>query len=276
VIVAAAAALLPASPATAGDGVGSVDCIQDPSNPACNIEVSTPGNDGTNGTTTGVACHDPSGHPVPCYVDGFGWLADDGCYYRPATEIPAGADSPAPKGHWYVGTCGYPPNEDVTKYRWFENPPGAALLAQHAVKALRPARPVIRTNPALPAAQLVHLPSWIWLDRSSWTPRTATASVPGMSVTATATPIKLEIQPDHEHTIRCSGPGSPWTRGMNPARSSPDCGHTYTRAGTFTLTATITWAVTWAGGGETGTAPALTTTASVPVRVMESQAVVTR
>jgi len=38
----------------------------------------------------------------------------------------------------------------------------------------------------------------------------------------------------------------------------------------------VTWAITWAGGGQTGTAPALTTTSSLEVRVTESQALVTR
>jgi hypothetical protein len=46
----------------------------------------------------------------------------------------------------------------------------------------------------------------------------------------------------------------------------------------FTLTATVTWTVAWAGtgaaAGQSGTLPALTTTASTPVRVDEVQAVV--
>jgi hypothetical protein len=42
------------------------------------------------------------------------------------------------------------------------------------------------------------------------------------------------------------------------------------------VTATITWQVTWAGGGATGAEPALTSTASVQVAVVEPSAVNTR
>ena len=43
----------------------------------------------------------------------------------------------------------------------------------------------------------------------------------------------------------------------------------------FTVTATITWNVTWAGGGATGTFAGLATTAAVPMPVAQSQAIVT-
>ncbi len=134
---------------------------------------------------------DPIGKVVPCQFDG-GWLADDGCYYKPATGIDlTGAEAlggPAtPPDQWYVGVCGYPPVVGLTKYRLFGAPPGPALLADQAVKALRLPAPAIRLNPAPPAPQLVHLPTWVWLDASSWGSRSATASVPGLSVTATAT-----------------------------------------------------------------------------------------
>ena len=45
--------------------------------------------------------------------------------------------------------------------------------------------------------------------------------------------------------------------------------------GVFALTATVTWQVTWAGGGATGTEPALTSTATVTIRVVESAALTT-
>jgi hypothetical protein len=266
-----------AQPASAGDGWGSVDCEQDPSDPACTIKVEVPRAPGSPGGGGNVPCRIPDGTSVPCSVPGVGWLADDGCYYQPAVELPSPGDGvPEGQGRWYVGQCGYPPNEDVTRYRWFASPPGPQQLADEAVRALRPPTPVIRLNPAPPVAQLVRLPSWVWLDPSSWGQRMATASVPGMSVTATATPTKVVFSAGDGASFTCTGPGTPWKRGMNPAAKSPTCGHTYTRAGTFMVTATVTWVITWAGGGETGTAPALTTTSSLGVRVTESQALVTR
>ena len=42
----------------------------------------------------------------------------------------------------------------------------------------------------------------------------------------------------------------------------------------FTVRVTVTWRVTWAGAGGSGTVPGLTTTGTVSVRVAESQAVI--
>jgi hypothetical protein len=36
----------------------------------------------------------------------------------------------------------------------------------------------------------------------------------------------------------------------------------------------VTWSVTWAGGGQSGTVPPLTTTSSVALPVAQSQAIV--
>jgi hypothetical protein len=60
----------------------------------------------------------------------------------------------------------------------------------------------------------------------------------------------------------------------DPASPS-SCGHTYTSLpprGLYTLRATVTWAVSWTGGGAAGTVPDLTTTATVDLRVREAGA----
>jgi hypothetical protein len=46
--------------------------------------------------------------------------------------------------------------------------------------------------------------------------------------------------------------------------------------GAFPVTATVSWQVAWAGGGQGGTEPALSTTSVTTVQVAEVQAVVTR
>jgi len=82
-------------------------------------------------------------------------------------------------------------------------------------------------------------------------------------------------------TVGC-GEGTAWTPGADPEAVSPDCGHVYSdpsrtvSGGRYTVTATITWRVTWSGGGARGTEPALTSTAGVQVAVVESAAVNTR
>src|SRR5256885_1822238 len=151
-----------------------------------------------------------------------------------------------------------------------------SALAAAAVKALRLPTPVIRWNPPSSTNVLVNVPVWLWLDPASWGARSATASVPALSVTATATPASLVFSTGDGATVACAGPGTPWSPAVDPRAASPTCGHTYSApstGGTFTLSATVTWHVAWAGGGQTGVVPDLHTTAQVALAVGESQTV---
>jgi len=251
-----------------------VDCSKSPTDPQCIVTVTDPGTPGGSGSSGRSACHDPGGVVVPCQFDG-GWLADDGCYYKLATGLDlAGAvalSGPAtPPMQWYVGACGYPPVAGLTKYRLFGAPPGPAVLADQAVRALRLPVPVIRLNPPAPAPQLVNLPMWVWLDPGSWGSRSATASVPGLSVTATAVAVGLTLRTSDGASMSCTGPGTAWSTGTDPRAPSPTCGHTFTTAGAVTVSVTVTWNVSWVGGGTSGTVPALASTSTVATQVRES------
>ncbi|MFE0104487.1 hypothetical protein [Streptomyces sp. NPDC059009] len=155
-------------------------------------------------------------------------------------------------------------------------PPSPAELAQRAYNQLRLPSPAIRTNP--PGEQMVSVPTWLWMTRGSWKPVSATASVPGVSVTATARPTSVTWSMGDGRKVACKGPGTPFKKGMNPKSASPDCGHTYRSSSAgqpdeaFPVKATISWTVTWSGAGDSGTFPGLTTTASATFRVAESQA----
>jgi hypothetical protein len=151
-----------------------------------------------------------------------------------------------------------------------------AVLAQQAVDSLRLPRPRIAASPE--AAQLVHLPVWLWLEGDSWQTQTASASVPGLTVTARAVPTQVTWSMGEGSTVVCDGPGTPWKRGNDAKAASPDCGHTYTRPSATPLRTTVVvdWEVTWSGGGQSGTVPPMTTTASVSWTVTESHALVTR
>ena len=108
-----------------------------------------------------------------------------------------------------------------------------------------------------------------------WHPITATAAVPGESVTATATPTSVTWNLGDGNTIVCQGPGTPYAATDSPGEASPTCGHTYTihphgqPNNAFTVTATVSWAVDWAGGGQAGTVPALNDTTTTPLRVAD-------
>jgi hypothetical protein len=160
---------------------------------------------------------------------------------------------------------------------WRDAPPvvNVADVARSAVAQLQLPSPMIRLNPAPPAPALTFVGVWFWLD-GGWGAQTATASVPGLSVTAKATPQQVRWQTgDGAAVVVCDGPGMAWTAGMDPKATSP-CGHTYTRPSsgepseTFTVRATVTWTVNWAGGGATGAVPDLVTTSTAAIRVAKA------
>ena len=156
---------------------------------------------------------------------------------------------------------------------------GPAVLAELARQTLGLPSPVIRSSPAQAALQLTNLPTWLWVNPAEWVPESKTATVPGESVTATATPVSVTWHPGDGSTVTCQGAGTPYTSADNPATASPSCGHTYTSSsagqpdGAFQATATITWDVTWQGAdGAGGVLAPLFTTAVAAFRVAESQA----
>lgn len=124
------------------------------------------------------------------------------------------------------------------------------------------------------------MPVWLWTEvgASTWGPTSATASVPGLSVTATARARQIQWVMGDGRTETCAGPGTPYFTG---GVTSPTCQHIYERpsasepGGVFAITATTTWDVTWAGGGASGS---LTTTrqSTASVRIDEVQVLVTQ
>ncbi|MFF1676122.1 hypothetical protein ACFVYG_08825 [Streptomyces sp. NPDC058256] len=206
----------------------------------------------------------------------------------PGTAVPVADPQPGESGAWYVYKCTAGGVRDAV-YRppvWIPDGPqqGAATpqptpaqLAQTARDQLRLPSPQIEVNPA--GEQLVGLPTWLWVDRAEWGPVSATASVPGVSVTALARPTSVVWTMGDGGSVTCKGPGTPYgSAKTDPRGASPDCGHTYhsTSAGqpdsAFAASATVHWTVTWAGAGQSGVFPDLTTTSNAAFRVAESQA----
>lgn len=144
-------------------------------------------------------------------------------------------------------------------------------VALMAVKQITVPSPVIRTSPT--RELIVGFPTWMWLDSSSLGSRSTTASVPGVSVTATVTPVEASWDMGDGSAVTCAGSGTPYTPGVDPLASSPTCGHTYTHPGELTITVRTRWSVSWSGAGTGGTLPDITVAASRPIRVIELQAV---
>ncbi|HEY8986484.1 MAG TPA: hypothetical protein VIU15_43800 [Streptomyces sp.] len=205
----------------------------------------------------------------------------------PSVVVPAADPKPGEAGAWYEYKCEAGGVRDAL-YRppiWIPDGPrqdGAAplpspaQLAQVAREQLRLPSPQIQASPA--GEQLVNLPTWLWLDRGVWDPVSATASVPGVSVTAVARPKSVVWAMGDGSSVTCDGPGTPYGARANPKSTSPDCGYTYRSSSAeqpssaYAVSATVHWTVSWSGAGQSGVFPGLTTTSNAGFRVAESQA----
>lgn len=205
----------------------------------------------------------------------------------PSYEALVGPGGPGP-GQWIGIECdGQLPlnmtaNGLITWVPAGANPNGGApvvdpaVVAQQAEASIRLPGPAVDLNPA--GDGWVNLPEWFWLDPAGWHPFAATASVAGVSATATASPQYVTWAPGDGGSLRCHGPGTPYDRSRPASSQSSDCTWTYRTDsagqpnGVYTITATIHWAVTWAGAGAGGALPALTTTVTttLPVGQIES------
>lgn len=260
------------------DPWGGVDCDLNPNQPECEVVVVLPGSGGSGrGGGGGSPICRVGGQVVPCYVDGYGWLGSGGCYY--------GKDSGGFLGpNYWTKWCMDPATGDLI-WRgtvWLANPPGIVGSAvQQAVDRLSMPKPAIAANPSLSTRQVVHVPVWWWIEPGWWTTRTASAAVPGLTITARAEPGTVYWYAGDGTSTTCTGPGTPWTGKASPTAASPTCGHTYIKTsanspgGNFQLRVVVAWKITWAGGGLSGTEPSATTTATAAVAVTEFRSVIT-
>lgn len=278
-----------------------------PSGP-CTITVQTPGNPGQAASTQSVHADNSSGGPgatcqyqgqsFPCDDPLFGWWnASDDCFYQVAAR-PSGPEDPL-----NAGVGGYHPPGDGAYYQtmcpgvigvggfytWLPSPPpgspqpalpSPAQLAAEAVQQLGLAGPDIQTSPPAGTEQLVGLPTWLWtpVTATTWGTHSATAAVPGESVTATATAERIVWDLGDGATVTCAGPGTPYQPGMDPHAASPTCGYTYTSSSAgqpdeaYPVMATTTWSVTWVGAGAQGQLT-VQRSSRTTLRVVEAQAV---
>jgi hypothetical protein len=138
-------------------------------------------------------------------------------------------------------------------------PPDPASLAQQAVASmqLQAVRVGIAPEARVGSVGLVGMPNWMWVaapDAQTVGPITRTASAGGWTVSATAKVASVSWDMGDGRVVACAGPGTAYEASYG-ASSSPDCGHTYTRQGDYTVRATSHWVVTWSGIGQAGTIP---------------------
>lgn len=270
------------------------------------VVIDVPGNenvdDGPEDTGTGESCYwdgtkqgisNPPPGPVACSSEYGYWSNAYRCYIRLADPQPPAGD-PVWRGHepgdGAVYDC-YQPQVDLMGYIWADNPPensGAGPnpreVAQFAIDdmALRAIDVGITPQPGADRIGLVGMPVWMWAanpDSHTYGPITATASAGGITITATANVQKVTWQMGDGTTVECRAPGTPY-RASYEKKPSPDCGHVYKKSsagetgGTYTVTATSSWVITWEGAGQTGTIRLDGLQRSVEITVGEAQVLV--
>ena len=209
-----------------------------------------------------------SGKEVPCRDGNSWWSNDRDCYVSLADPQPPKSDT-----QWEGHTTGaiyecYSPAIVGTRMYTFWSatspagpaaPPDPRVLALRAIATmqLRAIEVGIVPEPQAGSVGIIGLPTWMWVadpGQHTWGPITRTASSAGYSVTATAKVQRVVWAMGDGKTVTCTQRGTPYAD-SDGKRSSPDCGYTYTRQGTYTVRATSYWTVTWAGIGQSGTIP---------------------
>ncbi|WP_350277479.1 hypothetical protein [Kribbella sp. HUAS MG21] len=191
------------------------------------------------------------------------WSNSQQCYMRRETPQPPFSD-PRWQGHTdgSIWACtreqGYDQGRHiVTKWVWLPGTPDTVVvdpvtLAYQAVTEMELAAPLIRTAPDASQVGLVNMPVWLWVAKTenTWGPIVRSASVPGLSVTATARVKAVNWSMGDGSTVRCEGPGTPYDASMG-VKGSPTCGHRYVKTShkmpdcKYPVTAVAQWEIGW-------------------------------
>jgi hypothetical protein len=211
------------------------------------------------------------------------------CAYRP---LPVGETVLEPDGRrwtvtegsgWHAQTCFAPTGEEVSYTLTVLGPRvDPAVLAAQALRRLPLPAPAVGTSPPADREQLVNLPTWLWVH-DDWAARSATASLPGVSVTVTAQPVRVRWEMGDGEHVTCHGPGRRYDSRVAAAVQTTDCSYTYRRSSAgqphqrYQVTATMTWHVTWAATGVAGRGDLgeVFRSTTLQLRVVEGQALIT-
>lgn len=146
-------------------------------------------------------------------------------------------------------------------------PPDPEVLAYQAVTRLHIPRPTPQIGPSPNInpwkIAVVGYPLWLWTTGPD--PITTAVTLQGVSLTLTARRTRAMFDMGERvpatdarygRPVVCATT-TPWTRAVKPAQPSPTCGYVYSNpsrtsrhpAGTYTITETDQWTVTWVAAG---------------------------
>lgn len=132
-------------------------------------------------------------------------------------------------GAWYLAPCatlaglsGQVPSG--SPFMWVPDAVKAATALQTALRAealLRLPAPTLSSSPGPgpDVPRVVNLPTWAWIPGPQFNPKSATASLPGVSATVTATPYAVDWAWGDGTRSRCSGPGTPYVSATETPRA---------------------------------------------------------
>lgn len=278
----------------------------DESTGQCTIAVTVPpsegggddggGSDGGGsggGSDEGVGsnkCRNYDGEEIPCKSKWGVWNGSLHCYIRPADSVPPPSaavwEGSFPNGGIYTCRSAKPGDDDEVGVEfdiWLPSPPPGlppppdpGQLAEQAVAKmnLRAIDIGIVPEDREDRVGVIGLPTWMWAEDpgdQTTGPITETASAGGYAVVATARVVKIVWDMGDGATVTCNGPSTPYEDRYGK-QESPDCGHTYTKDGTYTVKATSHWEIEWEGMGQSGVIP-MGLSRETSIRMGEAQAV---
>lgn len=233
-----------------------------------------------------------SGSPVSTSGGGGGTVCTDTVLtLNNALGPPPGATLP---GSWYSITCTDSGGASTTETLWISQgsapapvPPVAPYtVALDADRSLQLPRPALSFDP--PLAAVVNLPTWLWIDPDLWHPFSVSATVGGVTATATAVPVSVAWDMGDGASLSCPGPGAVYRPALSPSAQQTDCAYTYTMSsagqpsadgnpndGSFAVTASVVWEVSWTATGAPGggALPSVETSSTARLRVLQIESV---
>ncbi len=208
--------------------------------------------------------------PVPCVTDSGWWSDATQCYVQLLDPQPPQSDS-IWQGHTdgAIYTCRVGSGGMSAPFAAFWSasmpagpaaPVDPAVVAQTIVSQMELRAFDIGMVPEdRPGSMgIVGLPMWLWVQNPSeqtFGPMERSASLGSVTVTATAQVQRIVWDMGNGDAVTCTSSGTPFADGRG-GQSSPDCGYTYSRQGTYPIQATAYWNVAWASNtGVTGNIP---------------------
>lgn len=231
------------------------------------------------------------GQKIACQLpDGSWWYAPYNCYllavppnqWPPAGDPVYGGADPS-EGTLYWCTDDW---TGVNQMVFFTGAPplDPMVLVRQVVAGmdLEPIRMGTAPESGPDRMGLVGMPVWLWVDRPdehTFGPVSNGASQGPLSVTVTAKVASIHWDMGDGSTFSCDNPGTPYEDRFGKS-DSPNCGYHYEQTsadqpgGSYAVTATSHWEVTWTANTGASGSIRLTRTATTQLRIGEAQVLV--